>query len=1479
MTRRRLWLLVALAAVLATMVGALLGALPGLVRRAVVTAISVATSRDVTVDAFEFDVFTGRLAVRGFRLFDRDGRTPLAEFERLDARIHRRSLLRARLWIEEAALRNPAVHLIRLTPDTFNISDLLQRGRRHGHTFDVTVDRFSLLGGRVTIEDRVLAPRRTWTAENLAVEARNVAARRGGGSARVSGAVAGADMSMTIEDLSLEPAHFRAAVTLRDIDLALSRFYIPAEVDVRLEHGRVDGSLSVVHDARDGTRVDGDVRIRHLALGRRGQAEAFVEAPALTATIRGLVLAGRSLELGRLDLAGRGTLLDTRVTPAVRFDLTRVRARAEGITWPVSAPARVELDAAIPGGGDLGVRGTVRMRPNVARLDVRVAGANLAPWARYVPRSAEVSGVADASIAVVATLESTLTTRARGQARVRSLHLAEGGRTLVRADDVEALGIDVQWPLRVSVERLGIRGLRTTIERDERGELPLRALLTAPLWPEYMGGLDGPPKPPSARSAPAEPWRASNSLTPAEAAAAVSPAAARALPEVFLGELLIEDALVAWRDASPRTPVHMDLEDVRMAIHDAAWPARGPARLRGSARVAGGGALAVSGTAHLDTMSGDLRLVLRDAELALYQAYLPIAARLGGKADAELDVRVARDGGLQASVQGTVGVSQLVVWDGARPLLTAERAEVAGIAAQWPGRVVIGRLALRRPSAVVERDRRGEFPLRSLLTPRGWPGGGAAAGSAPRAPDVALGELLIEDGAVAWRDGRTSPPASVDLASVQVAIRDATWPARGPARVEAGARVVGGGELSLRGTARLDDLSADLRVTAAGVDLALARPYLDTPLRFGGTADAQLDIEVTGVRRDVRATVRGTMGVSQLVVQEGTRRLLTAERAEMAGISARWPRRVTVARLELRRPSAVMERDRHGTLILPLVLPQLRPRVEIGELLVVDGEVAWLDASVNPPVRVDVAGVEVSVRYAGWPARRPAQVTIGARVPGGGEVGVRGTVRLDVMTADLRVTVRDADLALLRPYLPMAATISGRAHVDLAVVAARERVLRLAVQGTAGVNGFVLATPERTLFAVERAEAAGITAQWPSRLALERLTLSRPWLLIERDEDGGIPLASLSLPPLVAPGATTRIGAARAAARGAAIEIAQILVEEGSGRFVDRSLTPAYVEDLSRLSLVVSGLTTSPGKRGRLVATATLGPTETLDLRGEIGPLGGPLFVDLTASVHDVAIRRVNPYLARLFAWIVRDGVVSTTLRYRIENGRLEAKNEIILGGLHAVRSAGTDQAKYRIGLPLGLIVALMKDAQGEIRVTVPVAGRLTDGRFDFREAVWGAVRNLTIQGIALPLRFIGQMRFSHDSKIEDVVIHPLRFAPGSPVLTPEGEAQLDRVATFLRGAPAVHLRLKPVPTFPDVEALETGRVAAAARAGEDARADGLRALATRRLEAVQERLAARGVERARLTPSAALAAVAAAGGGRVDFEVTDEHRVVGRGP
>jgi hypothetical protein len=110
----------------------------------------------VTVDAARFDPFTGRFSVTGFAVTDREG-VPFATFDRLEGRLHRRSLFRGHVWIHELALRNSAVRVVRYGSGEFNIADFIKRGEKsQGTTLDVTVDHFSLDGGLVTLEDRIL---------------------------------------------------------------------------------------------------------------------------------------------------------------------------------------------------------------------------------------------------------------------------------------------------------------------------------------------------------------------------------------------------------------------------------------------------------------------------------------------------------------------------------------------------------------------------------------------------------------------------------------------------------------------------------------------------------------------------------------------------------------------------------------------------------------------------------------------------------------------------------------------------------------------------------------------------------------------------------------------------------------------------------------------------------------------------------------------------------------------------------------------------------------------------------------------------------------------------------------------------------------------------------------------------------------------------------------------------------------------------
>jgi hypothetical protein len=976
--RSRRWLALILV-VLAVVVAGTLYALPELVRRVAIARVHAITGRPVSIDSVDLNILKGQLTVRGFRLAEPDGTAPFADFERLEIRLRFPSLLRGHLWIREAVLHGSTVRVVRFPTNEFNFSDLIRSSGTTGRTLDVTVDRFALVAGTVTLEDRALPQWRTWTSEHIAIEARNVSTRRDDGSAVGTSVTAGAPVSVEVKDLRLYPIHLQATVTVKGLDLALARLYLPPEAPVVLERGRATTSVTVALDARDGLRVDATSRFEDVALVRPDGGEPVALAPQVTTEVTGFAFRDGELRLGRLEVAGTMSVPDPTAKPGARLRLSTVRASVADLTWPVTTPGRLEVLTSIPGGGTLALGGTLRPPPASSQLRLRLASLDLAPWARL----------------------------------------------------------------------------------------------------------------------------------------------------------------------------------------------------------------------------------------------LPVAARVSGLAEADLRVNEPLAAGVPARVQGSIAVNRLGVADARQELLGAQRVEATGLEVHWPTRLVVKRLLVSGPRGIVERDRAGGFPLRGL------------------------------------GDRPASSPAATPTPDV--------------------------------GSAR------------ASTAPALA--------------------------------------------------------------------------------------------------------VEIGEIAVRNGAVAWRDEAVTPPVRLDVSGVDATVTGVGWPLLGPVGVRAALRPPGGGQLQLMGRVGVDPLTADLRVALRDAELAPYQAYVPTAARISGRADLDVAVAAPALAEGRATVRGKAALSRLDVRDGQRTVMRVERAAATGLDLDWPQRIAIDRLALVQPWVLLERDETGALPLRAL-LNPRPGTGAPTPAGSPDRGGGTMSVAVARLAVDEGGMRVVDRAISPPFAADLQRLALRMEGLSTAPARPARMDLTGRLDQVTELTLRGTIGAIGGPLRLDVNGELRGFAVPRTNSYLLRHVAWKARAGWLTTMLRCRIDGDALSAKTDIRLSQLQLDRAGPRDEAQARIGLPLGLIVALMKDSRGDITLSLPVAGRLSDPRFDFSEAIWSAVRTVAIKAITLPVSWIGRVQFSSDSRIQRIEVDPVRFEPGTATLTPEGQAQVARLAAFLETLPEARMGLTPVISSRDLPEL-----------------------------------------------------------------------------
>jgi hypothetical protein len=229
--------------------------------------------------------------------------------------------------------------------------------------------------------------------------------------------------------------------------------------------------------------------------------------------------------------------------------------------------------------------------------------------------------------------------------------------------------------------------------------------------------------------------------------------------------------------------------------------------------------------------------------------------------------------------------------------------------------------------------------------------------------------------------------------------------------------------------------------------------------------------------------------------------------------------------------------------------------------------------------------------------------------------------------------------------------------------------------------------------------------------------------------------------------------------RGWHLRIARLTIADGDVRFIDRTVTPTYSEELSELALAATDLATGDEDTAEVTVHGIVGGRAALELRGEVAPFGEPFYLDVTGTLRDFPAPRTNPYVRHHTAWAIERGEVRTDVHYRIVGDELEATNRLVVERLAVTQL----EPEARVEIPLGLVVSLLKDRRGDIRLTVPVRGRLGSPEFDFGEALGRAFKNVLTRLVSGPLRAIGRVfRSPEDGAVAAVAVDPVPFEPGS---------------------------------------------------------------------------------------------------------------------
>ncbi len=321
--RLKRWLIV-LAALL--LVGiAFIWSLPEIVKWQALKQIPAITGRVAAIEDIDINLFTGRVAIKKFRLAEADPAQTFVEFERFDVRVIPWSSVLGNVRVAELRLTAPTVNLVRLTPTEFNFSDILRKlaTAKEGappppppdpnakSRWTIALDHLALIRANITVTDRAVKPTGDWKVRDLTIEAGNLTTRPSGpvGSLAVRAALNDSPVEFSARDIDLTPTSFAGKFSIQNFGLIQVVPYLapmPAVLDsgvagvdiaVKLELGKGPSGLAV-------GLVTGDLALTSLALSQPGKPAPFLTVPRIAVGLKEVNLVSREVAISSVDIEG-----------------------------------------------------------------------------------------------------------------------------------------------------------------------------------------------------------------------------------------------------------------------------------------------------------------------------------------------------------------------------------------------------------------------------------------------------------------------------------------------------------------------------------------------------------------------------------------------------------------------------------------------------------------------------------------------------------------------------------------------------------------------------------------------------------------------------------------------------------------------------------------------------------------------------------------------------------------------------------------------------------------------------------------------------------------------------------------------------------------------------------------------------------------------------------------------------------------------
>ncbi|MCG3149182.1 MAG: hypothetical protein PCFJNLEI_02642 [Verrucomicrobiae bacterium] len=246
--------------------------------------------------------------------------------------------------------------------------------------------------------------------------------------------------------------------------------------------------------------------------------------------------------------------------------------------------------------------------------------------------------------------------------------------------------------------------------------------------------------------------------------------------------------------------------------------------------------------------------------------------------------------------------------------------------------------------------------------------------------------------------------------------------------------------------------------------------------------------------------------------------------------------------------------------------------------------------------------------------------------------------------------------------------------------------------------------------------------------------------------------------------------------------VGAFVVSNATATFTDETVQPTAGLTVTGVAVRVTGFTTATNGLTEFAVAGRIDNTAPFSLTGHFNPFSIDATTELRVAFKNINLVPAGPYSGKFAGYLIRRGTVSIDLNYDIHQRALKAANTLLLDQFTFGEAVDSPSATK---LPVKLAVAILKDRHGQIKLDVPIEGRVDDPQFRYWPAVWGVLGNMFTKIFTAPFSMLGSMFGGGGEELSYQ-----EFAPGSAVLQSNEIKKLDVLIKALTERPALNLEI-----------------------------------------------------------------------------------------